>query len=244
MEKEDLVERCPSGIPGFDDMCNGGFVRSSVNGIMGGPGAGKTIFLLQFLHNGAVMYKENGLYISFEPDVVELYKDARVFGWDMEKLEGKGQIAFMKISPSTDITELNKELTKLIAKYEIKRVCMDPISFFGIAQKDEARTREMLFNLSSLMKRLGVTGLLANETSASDAEEITSSSGGVREQYVKFLVDGLVDIYSSGLGGVSDRAIRIAKMRRTNHSRGPTPMEITSEGIKVLSQKKGKKGIF
>ena len=62
---------------------------------------------------------------------------------------------------------------------------------------------------------------------------------GARSQFTRFLTDGVIDLYSSGLGGVSDRAVRIIKMRRTNHSRGPIPMHITNEGIVVLS-KKGK----
>ena len=42
---------------------------------------------------------------------------------------------------------------------------------------------------------------------------------------------GFVD--PSGLGGESDRALRITKMRRTDHYRGPIPMEITNQGIKL-----------
>lgn len=237
-----LVDRCPSGIPGFDDLCNGGFVRNSVNALMGGPGAGKTIFLMQFLYNGATVHKENGLYISFEPDIYELYKDALVFGWDLQKLEQKGQFAFMKISPTTDVRELQKELTKLISKYGIKRICFDPISFFGASQENEAKTRMVLFELTALLKRLGATVVLANETAVGDAEEVGMAASDARGQYIKFLVDGLIDIYSSGLGGVSDRAVRISKMRRTNHSRGPQPMQITDDGIKVMAGK-GKKGL-
>ncbi|MBI3334337.1 AAA family ATPase [Candidatus Pacearchaeota archaeon] len=238
-----LVDRCPSGIPGFDDLCNGGFVRSSVNALMGGPGAGKTIFLLQFLYTGATEFKENGLYISFEPDIYELYKDALVFGWDFQKLEQKGQFAFMKIAPTTDVRELQKELTKLISKYDIKRICFDPISFFGASQENEAKTRLVLFELTALLKRLGATVILANETAVGDAEEVGMAATDVRSQYIKFLVDGLIDMYSSGLGGVSDRAVRISKMRRTNHSRGPQPMQISESGMKVLASK-GKKGLL
>jgi len=227
---------------GFDDLCSGGFVRNSVSAVMGGPGAGKTIFLLQFLYNGVTKYKENGMYISFEPDVVELFKDAMVFGWDMEKLDQKGQIKFMKISPLTDVEELKKELTKMISKNEVKRICIDPISFFGATEKTDGKVREILFDLTAMLKRLGVTTLLANETATTDSEEVGIAASDIRGQYVKFLVDAVIDIYSSGLGGVSDRAVRVAKMRRTNHVRGPVPMEISDDGISV--SKKSKKGML
>ncbi len=240
-----LVERCPSGVPGFDELCSGGFVRNSVNALLGGPGAGKTIFLLQFLYNGVARYRENGLYVSFEPDVLELFKDGMSFGWDFNKLDQQNKVKFMRVSPLTGVQQLKEELTKAITKYEIKRICIDPISLFAAKEDNESEIRMMIFDLTSLLKRLNVTVLIANETASGDTEEVGISSSDVKSQYVKFLVDGLIDLYSSGLGGVSDRAVRVAKMRRTSHSRGPVPMEISDEGIKVLSKPKaGKKGLF
>ena len=50
------------------------------------------------------------------------------------------------------------------------------------------------------------------------------------------IVDGFITLHSMGIGGVSDRAIRIVKMRRTNHSRGPVPMKIVDTGIVVLPE--------
>ena len=227
-------------MPGFDEISNGGFIRNSVNTILGGPGAGKTIFLLQFLYNGVIQHGENGLFISFEPDVLELFKDGRSFGWDFQSLDSKGQVKFMRISPQTSVEELKEELTKVVSKFRIRRVCFDPISLFGATETNEAKIRQMIFDVTSLLKRFNVTTLLANETASGDTEEVGVGATDVKSQYTKFLADGLVDLYSSGLGGVSDRAVRIAKMRRTNHKRGPIPMQITSEGIKILIKKKGK----
>jgi KaiC/GvpD/RAD55 family RecA-like ATPase len=76
----DVTDRCPTGIMGFDKICHGGFVRNSDNLIVGGPGSGKTTFLLQFLWNGASQFGENGLYCSFEPDIVDTLNDAMAHG--------------------------------------------------------------------------------------------------------------------------------------------------------------------
>jgi|SRR3989344_3217826 len=243
------VERCPTGIPGFDVLCNGGLVRNSINAVLGGPGAGKTIFCLQFLYNGVAKFRENGLYISFEPDVIEIFKDAAIFGWDFQKLDSAGLCRVMRVSPLTDTQELKDELTKAIAKFQIRRICLDPVGLFRADVENSAKLRMMLFDLTSLLKRLNVTVLLADETAASDSEEIGMAASDAKEQYIKFLVDGIIDLYSSGLGGVGDRAVRIAKMRRTNHSRGPQPMQITNQGIQIISEQTGndrraKKGLF
>ena len=47
-EKKGDVERCPTGIAGFDNLCEGGLVADSANLVVGNAGAGKTTFLLQF----------------------------------------------------------------------------------------------------------------------------------------------------------------------------------------------------
>lgn len=239
MKKDALIDRCPSGVPGFDSLCQGGFVRNSVNTLLGGPGAGKTIFLLQFLYAGATEFNENGLYISFEPDPVELYKDAFLFGWDFQKLDGQGKVKFMRVSPLTGVSELKEELTKAISKYDIKRICFDPISLFQAYEQNDAKVRMMIFDLSSLLKRLNVTVLLADEVPSQDSDSAGFMSANSKSEYTKFLADGLVNLYSSGLGGVSDRAVRIAKMRRTSHSRGPVPMSITDSGIVISKKKSG-----
>jgi len=84
---------------------------------------------------------------------------------------------------------------------------------------------------------MDVTVLLASETASSDTEEVGfGGSTDAKSQYIKFLSDSIIDLYSSGLGGVSDRAVRISKMRRTAHYRGPAPMEISKAGIKVITQ--------
>ena len=234
-------ERCHSGIEGFDDLCEGGFVRNSVNCIVGGPGSGKTIFLLQFLYNGVTLYKENGVYVSFEEDVQELYKDGLKVGLTIEEHDRNNEIKIVKISPYTTLSELKKELTFLTARYDVKRICFDPVNLFGKSEEKDSKIRMMLVDMTSLLKRFDVTTLLSAETTTGDVEEIgivSSADDGIN--HVKFLSDSLVHLHSSGLGGVSDRAVRIVKMRRTNHTRGPVPMQITNKGI-VLLKKNGRR---
>ncbi len=47
----EVIDRCPTGIAGFDDLCKGGFVRNSDNLIVGGPGYTKDFFVEKdYLH--------------------------------------------------------------------------------------------------------------------------------------------------------------------------------------------------
>jgi circadian clock protein KaiC len=209
-------------------------VRNSSNVIVGGPGSGKTTFLLQFLWIGATKFEENGLYCSFEPDIVEVLSDARWFGWDFSKLAQEGRVQFLKFSPQTSINELRGELTKLISKHNIKRICFDPVSVLALNLSESGKIREVIFDLVSLMKRLNVTSILADESF--EAEHSPNLSGDwSKTDILRFLTDSITTFYEGGIQGVSDRALRINKMRRTNHNRKAVGMKISEKGVEVIS---------
>ena len=232
---EGVIDRCPTGITGFDEICQGGFVRNSDNLIVGGPGSGKSTFLLQFLWNGITQFNENGLYCSFEPDIVNTLNDAMAYGWDFSKLSEEGKIKFMRFAPQTPIEELKNELTKMIAQNEIKRICFDPISVLALNLNDQGKIRQTIFELSSLMKRLKVTTVFVDESLEGDMG--TSIDGDwTKTDILRFLSDSVTVFYESGVAGVGDRAIRIAKMRRTAHERKAVGMKVGEKGIEVFGK--------
>jgi circadian clock protein KaiC len=231
---EGVMDRCPTGIIGFDKMCQGGFIRNSDNLIVGGPGSGKSTFLLQFLWNGATKFGENGLYCSFEPDIVETLSDAMAYGWDFSKLSSEGRMKFMRFSPQTSIEELKSELTKIISQNSIKRVCFDPISVLALNLSEQGKIRQTVFELSALMKRLRVTSILADESLEGDGMQASLEGEWTRTDILRFLSDSVTIFYESGITGVGDRAVRIAKMRRTSHIRKAVGMKLSSKGVEVM----------
>ncbi|MCK5449329.1 hypothetical protein KAI32_00520 [Candidatus Pacearchaeota archaeon] len=233
MEVEGVIDRCPVGIEGFDKLCQGGFVRNSDNLIVGGPGSGKSTFLLQFLWNGAVKFGENGLYCSFEPDIVDTLNDAMAHGWDFSKLSGEGKIKFMRFAPQTSMEDLKSELTKVIAQNNVKRICFDPISVLALNLSDKGKIRQTIFDLSSLMKRLKVTTVFSDESLEEGWISGVSNGDWTKTDILRFLSDSVSVFYESGITGVSDRAVRIAKMRRTAHERKAVGMIVSSKGIEV-----------
>ena len=241
MEKEVarvVHKRCPTGITGFDNLCQGGFYRNSINTVLGGPGSGKTTFLLQFLWNGIKMYDEKGLYISFEAHDEDVFQDAKSYGWDFLKLSSEGKFKFLRIFPKTTIEDLRHQVEKLVLSNNLSRVCIDPIGILSMRLKDEAIIREAIYDLTTMLKRLDITTVVADETVEGTIDNYSLGNDETRTQSIKFLCDGLINLYSSGLGGESDRAVRITKMRRTDHVRGPVPFKITDKGIVVYYKKK------
>jgi circadian clock protein KaiC len=230
----DITDRCPTGIIGFDKICQGGLVRNSTNVILGGPGSGKTTFLLQFLYNGSMNFNENGLYCSFEPDIIETLRDAMAFGWDFTKLNEQNKIKFLKFSPQTSIKDLKSEITKFITQYNVKRICFDPISVIGLNLSDEGKIRELIFELASLTKRLNVTTVFADESQENESMDSIELVSWSKTDIMRFLSDSVINFYDANWAGVGDRALRIVKMRRTAHHRKPVAMRITNQGMEVL----------
>ncbi len=230
---EGVIDRCPTGIVGFDKLCQGGFVRNSNNLIVGGPGTGKSTFLLQFLWNGVTKFNENGLYCSFESDIVDTLNDAMAYGWDFSKQSAEGRIKFMRFSPQTSIEELKIELTKIIAQNNIRRICFDPISVLALNLSDKGKIRETIFELSSLMKRFKITTVFVDESLEGEMGEIYNGEW-TKTDILRFLSDSVSVFYESSVAGVGDRAIRMVKMRRTNHERKVAGMTIRANGMDVI----------
>lgn len=229
-----MVERIKTYIPGFDKHIEGGFVMNSVNLLSGGPGTGKTVFSLQYLYDG-VKKGDNGLFVSFEEEFDNLMGDAAVFGWDFEKLQKEGKCIFLSCKPLEE-PNLQTKMQDLIRKYNVKRVVIDSISIFSMMFKDDAyRVRKEFYKLARFLKDQGCTILLTAEISGEAPLDITSGGGSLsRDGIIEFIADSVITLHNSGIGGEGDRAIRVLKMRRTAHTKGPVPMGINEKGMQVL----------
>jgi len=230
------VERVKTGIPGLDPLIGGGFLRGSVNLISGGAGAGKTIFSLQYLWNGLTKFNEPGLYVSTEEDPDDLRNDALALGWDFSKYEKAGAFAF-RFHPPYDFKAFSGSLKQAITQLKAKRIVIDSTSVFGIALDDIFEARKLSFELQKLLKQLGVTGISTSEISGEGPIDVSSgavtlSRFGVEE----FVADSVILLHYGGLGGASDRMLRIIKMRRTDHKKGLFPFNISGKGITVSTK--------
>src|SRR5665213_3399372 len=76
------LQKCPTGIKGFDQITEGGLPKNRTTLVSGSAGSGKTLLGLDFLIHGAVNYKERGVFMSFEETEEELYKDCLLYTSD------------------------------------------------------------------------------------------------------------------------------------------------------------------
>lgn len=125
------VERVKTGIPGFDELIEGGIPKGFNLLLVGQPGTGKTIFGLQYLVNGA-MNGENGIYVSLDSPNELVKSQARQFGWDVDALEKAGKISFLKIPLDKPRINLFDILEEEVNAAHAERLVFDSLADFAI----------------------------------------------------------------------------------------------------------------
>jgi len=228
-----MLERVKSGIPGLDKAIGGGFIKNSINLLSGGTGTGKTIFCLQFLYNGAKDMKEKGVYISFEETEDELRTDAAEIGLDFKDVGEKVKFVYI---PPYSLTDFTSVLRSKVITFGPQRVVIDSLSALTMPLEDDFERKKEIFRINELLKELECTTILTSEIPSEAAGQETSSMFS-RFGIEEFLCDSVIVLHYAGLGGEDDRAVRVVKMRRSNHTKNILPMKIAQGGVKVGSGK-------
>jgi len=81
-----LLPKSLTSIQGFDEITGGGLPKGRPTLVCGGPGCGKTLFAMEFIVRGAMIYNEPGVFISFEETEKELTANVASLGFDLDKL--------------------------------------------------------------------------------------------------------------------------------------------------------------
>src|SRR3972149_10508774 len=88
-----VLEKCPTGIKGLDEITKGGLPRGRPTLICGSAGSGKTLFAMEFLMRGAMDYEEPGVFMTFEETPKDLAKNFISLGFDLPDMMSRGLIA-------------------------------------------------------------------------------------------------------------------------------------------------------
>ena len=223
-------ERIKTGVPGLDEMLQGGLPEGHIVLLMGSFGTGKTTMALQFLMEG-LKDGENCIFISLEEDKDSVMKNSDAFGWDLSEPIAKKKLGLFKLEPSdakTTITRIKSELPKFVKSFGAKRVVIDSVSLLNMMFPNDSERRANLFNLCQLLRSTGATSILTAEVKD---ENPRSSRDGLAE----YTADGVLLLQSDEKSdsGEVQLTLRILKMRRTGHSRRVKPYTISDDGLVV-----------
>jgi KaiC/GvpD/RAD55 family RecA-like ATPase len=248
------LERVSTGIAGLDELVDGGYPRGRSILVSGEPGSGKTTFGLQFLLDGIVNHKENGVLVTLmeEPKDI-LLENAKELGFDLAKYEGEGSLRILDVSPvrvvvdremtyaipgeesalgakGFHVGELISVINKNIMEANAKRVVIDSITPFVLSRRDPFETR---YDITTIIRTLGAALVTALLTS----ENVQGPEHRVPVGLESFLTDGVISLRSVSEGTQErKRYIEILKMRGSTHSLKRVEYEITNTGIQLKAE--------
>ncbi len=237
-----MVERIKTGIPGFDEILNGGIPKRNVVLLSGGPGTGKSIFGQQYLWSG-LQKGEPGILVTLEEHPVQVRINMKQFGWDVRKYENEGLFAIVDaftagigeaakreryvVRDPTDVGLLIDVLREAIRDTGAQRVVVDSVSTLYLTKPSVARS--IVLQLKKVLSGMGTTSILVSQVSVTER--------GFGGPGVEHAADGIVRLDLDEINGELVRSLIIWKMRGTKHSMRRHPFEITDKGIIVYSDR-------
>lgn len=222
--------RVTTGISGLDEMLHGGFPQGHVVLVLGTPGVGKTCLALQFVAEGLAR-GERVLYLSFEEETEALVAAGAQFGWPLAEGAKKGLLKLVRIDPqdaSNALKRIRSQFPAEVQAFGPKRIVIDSISLLSALAPDEVERRNVLFTIARMCRQTGATAVLTAEANPL-APEVSRDGLG------EYVSDGVLllsptedpQAHRAGL------AMKVLKMRRTEHTRTRQPYRFGPRGLEV-----------
>ena len=227
------LQKCPTGIKGFDEITEGGLPQYRTTLVSGGAGSGKTLLGLDFLINGVIKFKEPGVFFSFEESPEELYVDVASLNLDLEGLVSRKKILIEHVVlEKRDIQETDFNLEGLFVRLEhaidsisAKRVVLDSIESIFAGITDVGILRLEMKRLFRWLKAKQVTAIVTGEP----VQEAYTRHG--LEQYIS---DCIISLDNRVKEQIAIRRIRVVKYRGSKHGTNEYPFVIDKDGLSVI----------
>jgi circadian clock protein KaiC len=228
------LSKALTGIPGFDDITQGGVPQGRPTLVCGSAGCGKSLFAAEFLVHGATLYGEPGVLMTFEESASDIKKNVASLGFDLEQLirQKKLVIDYVHVDRSEieengeyDLEGLFIRLGYAIDSIGAKRVVLDTIETLFSGFTNQGILRAELRRLFTWLKERGMTTIITGE----------KGDGTLTRQGLEEYVSDCVVLLDHRVNGqVSTRRMRVVKYRGTTHGTNEYPFLIDEKGITVL----------
>jgi circadian clock protein KaiC len=223
--------RLPSGIPGLDEIINGGYFVGSTTVVAGISGVGKSVMGLQFIAEGA-RRGERSLMLSLDEQVEQILRNAASVGIDLPA-QIKNDLVRVEYEPPQEI-EVDvhfHHIEELVKEFKPKRVVIDSLSTYGSSLGTRGRIfRDFFHGLVALMKEYQIVAVYNHEN-----PEMLGMNSMMGDFAMSSLVDNIILMNWVELGDSFRLGMTIAKMRANPVDRITRECEILNgQGMRVL----------
>ena len=228
------LAKSPTGIAGFDDLTFGGLPAGRPSLICGAAGCGKTLFATTFLVNGATLFDEPGVFMSFEERAEDLAANVASLGYDLDGLVAASKLAIdhVRVERSEieetgeyDLEGLFIRLGFAVDSIGAKRVVLDTIETLFAGFTDPSLLRAELRRLFGWIKDRGLTAIITGERGEGQL---------TRQGLEEYVSDCVVLLDNRIEDQITTRRLRVVKYRGSAHGTNEYPFLIDHAGISVL----------
>lgn len=226
----------PTGLPGLDELLEGGIPYGSMVLLSGKPGTGKSILALQWLFAGARQLHERGIYITLSEPLNKSIKNTNQFEFfDQSALDSllihytdlrtiiKGIDLESKDIGAPEVDQLIGAIRNLVAGTGAKRVVLDSLTGLLYRIQDTDVKRRFVFSLGLMLSQFDATALLISEVK----NDNNLSTFDIEES----ITDGIIKLtYMLGEKSMI-RRLQIFKMRGVAFRSGSIVFEINKRGV-------------
>lgn len=230
------TSRMTTGVPGCDEILDGGLIAERSYLIGGAAGSGKTVFSIQWLRAG-IATGEKCVYITLCEPAAQLSRNVDGFGWTLEGIDivdlspsGQaldGGVDEYHVFPPSEVesTPVWSSIYKAIDDYGPDRVVIDSVTQLRYLATDEYQFRKHILALVNYLNGRGITSFLAFEPR--ELEHDVS---------VALAVDGVIRLRSSVSSALAIglRSLQVEKLRGSDFMSGIHPLRIGKEGMAVF----------
>ncbi|HEY4248505.1 MAG TPA: circadian clock protein KaiC [Lacunisphaera sp.] len=232
--KPRILEKCPTGIAGFDDITGGGLPKGRPTLVCGSAGSGKSLFGAEFLIRGATEYDEPGVLMTFEETAEDIEKNVASLGFDTRHLLARKKIVIDHVRVERSEIEENGEydlealfirLNHAINSIGAKRVVLDTIEALFTGLDNQTVLRAEIRRLFRWLKDRGMTTIITGERGEGSL---------TRQGLEEYVSDCVILLDHRVTGQISTRRLRVIKYRGSTHGTNEYPFLIDEDGISVL----------
>jgi len=227
----DPTSRVTTGIPGLDELVNGGYFVASTTLVVGISGAGKSVMALQFIAEGA-RRGERSLMITLDEPPAQVLRNAHSIGIDLPSVIDRGLVhLWYEPAQEFEIDRHFAQIEAIVEDFKPKRAVIDSLSTYGSSLGASERSfRDFFHAVVALMKERQVTAVYNHEN-----PEMLGMSSMMGEFKVSSLVDNIILMNWVELGDTFRHALTVAKMRAMPTRRTTHECEIVNgQGMRVL----------